>query len=184
MANRLVILSDLWGSKKGLWITSYLGYLQQYFDIVYYDTQQLADLDVDFPTAANVCEAFDNGGLERGVRNLLAREKDAGPSHYLAFCAGGSIAWRAALEGLQAESIYAVSPLCLHREQQAPHSDVTLVFGEYGENRPSRDWALRLGVQMEVIPRFGQECYTDEKIIQKVCKDLLSAALRKQYQNL
>ena len=35
MAERLVVLSDMWGAKKGLWITSYLGYLQQYFDIVF-----------------------------------------------------------------------------------------------------------------------------------------------------
>ena len=46
MARRLVVLSDLWGSKKGLWITSYLGYLQQYYDIVYYDSRQLADMDL------------------------------------------------------------------------------------------------------------------------------------------
>ena len=39
MAERLVILSDLWGAKKGLWITSYLGYLQQYFDIVWQFTE-------------------------------------------------------------------------------------------------------------------------------------------------
>ena len=41
MAEKLIILSDMWGSKKGLWITSYLGYLQQYFDITYYDSQPI-----------------------------------------------------------------------------------------------------------------------------------------------
>ncbi|MEJ2584342.1 MAG: hypothetical protein P8Z38_04670 [Robiginitalea sp.] len=71
MAERLVILSDLWGAKKGLWITSYLGYLQQYFDIVYYDTSQLADLEASLLTAEKISAAFDNGGLERAVRNLM-----------------------------------------------------------------------------------------------------------------
>ena len=51
-------------------------------------------------------------------------------------------------------------------------------------NRPSRDWALKVGAAMEVVPRFGQSMYSDEKIIQKVCKDLLDEALRKQYQQL
>ena len=52
------------------------------------------------------------------------------------------------------------------------------------ENRPSQDWAFILDANMEIVPRFGQEMYSDEKIIQKVCKDLLEEALRKQYQNL
>ncbi len=47
MAERLVVLSDMWGAKKGLWITSYLGYLQQYFDIVFYDSLQLSDIKLD-----------------------------------------------------------------------------------------------------------------------------------------
>lgn len=182
MAERLVILSDLWGAKKGLWITSYLGYLQQYFDIVYYDTSQLADLETSLPTAENLREAFDNGGLKRAVRNLMAKETK--PSHYLTFGAGGTVVWNAAHKGLPVKSLYAVSPVHLHRETELPDCQVTLVYGEYMNNRPSRDWALRVGVPMEVVPRFGQTMYSDEKIIQKVCKDLLDEALRKQYQQL
>jgi len=182
MAERLVILSDLWGAKKGLWITSYLGYLQQYFDIVYYDTSQLADLDTGLTSAEDLCTAFDNGGLERAVRNLMAKEST--PGHYLTFCAGGTVVWNAAKEGLPVESLYAVSPLNMHRETDVPDCQLTLVYGEYMDNRPSKDWALNMGAPMEIIPRFGREMYSDEKIIQKVCKDLLDEALRKQYQGL
>mgnify|MGYP001337749713 CR=1 FL=1 len=182
MAERLVILSDLWGAKKGLWITSYLGYLQQYFDIVYYDTSQLADLDAGLTSAEDLCTAFDNGGLERAVRNLMAKEST--PGHYLTFCAGGTVVWNAAKEGLPVESLYAVSPLNMHRETDVPDCQLTLVYGEYMDNRPSKDWALNMGAPMEIIPRFGREMYSDEKIIQKVCKDLLDEALRKQYQGL
>jgi len=182
MAERLVILSDLWGAKKGLWITSYLGYLQQYFDIVYYDTSQLADLDTGLTSAEDLCTAFDNGGLERAVRNLMAKEST--PGHYLTFCAGGTVVWNAAKEGLPVESLYAVSPLNMHRETDVPDCQLTLVYGEYMDNRPSKDWALSMGAPMEIIPRFGREMYSDEKIIQKVCKDLLDEALRKQYQGL
>lgn len=182
MAERLVILSDLWGAKKGLWITSYLGYLQQYFDIVYYDTSQLADLNTGLPTAENLCDAFDNGGLERAVRNLMAKETT--PSHYLTFCAGGTVVWNAAKKGLPVKSLYAVSPMHMHRESDSLDCEVTLVYGEYMDNRPSKSWALNKGVPMEIIPRFGREMYSDEKIIQKVCKDLLDETLRKQYQRL
>lgn len=181
MAERLVILSDLWGSKKGLWITSYLGYLQQYFDIVYYDTSQLADIDVAKPTAEAMLEAFKEGGLKRAVRHLLAKESE--PAHYLTFCAGGTVVWDAARKGLPVLSLYAISPLHLHRESETPACPVRLLYGEYMENRPSSAWAREVGAPMEIIPRFGHGMYSDEKIIQKVCKDLLDASLRKQYQD-
>ena len=182
MAERLVILSDLWGAKRGLWITSYLGYLQQYFDIVYYDTSQLAYLEVAKPSTEAFREAYKEGGLQRAVRSLLAREKS--PAHYLAFCAGGTVAWNAAKEGLEMLSLYAISPMHLHRETEMPDCPVRLLYGEYMENRPSREWAASVGASMEIQPRFGREMYSDEKIIQKVCRDLLDAALKKQYQGI
>jgi len=46
MAEKLVVISDKWGAKKGLWIASYFGYLQQYYDIVFHDCQQLGNVDV------------------------------------------------------------------------------------------------------------------------------------------
>ena len=182
MAERLIILSDLWGAKKGLWITSYLGYLQQYFDITYYDTSQLAYLENRGSTAEDLCRAFNEGGMERAIANLLAREKS--PAHYLTFCAGGTVVWHAAKKGLPVKSLYAVSPMHMHRESEQPEFQATLLYGEYMANRPSPNWALEVGVPMEIVPKFGREMYSDEKIIQKVCKDLLEESLRKQYERL
>lgn len=180
MANRLVVLSDLWGSKKGLWITSYLGYLQQYFDIVYHDVRELSDMDpMLFEPQDMIHDFFEGGGLDKAVSRLLAKEKVS--SHYLTFCAGGTIAWKAALQGLPVESIYAVSPLNLHRMESRPDCAVTLVYGEYQDNRPSRNWGDQLDVSLEVIPRFGNELYSDEKIIRKVSMDLLEAVLKKKH---
>lgn len=177
MAERLVVLSDMWGAKRGLWITSYLGYLQQYFEIVYYDSQELADIEVPVRTRENVCNAFVQGGYKTAVTQLLSRE--TAPSHYLTFCAGGTIAWRAALMGLPMKSLFAISPLWLHRQDQKPDAKVKLLFGEYQEHRPVPQWAEELGVPMEVVPRFGQTLYSDEKIIRKVCLELLEAVAHK-----
>lgn len=182
MAERLIILSDLWGPRKGLWITSYLGYLQQYFDITYYDTSQLADLETAHPTSQALLADFSDGGLERAVRNLLSKEKK--PGHYLAFCAGGTVVWHALKRGLPARSLYAVSPLHLHRESQGPGCPVKTLYGEYMENKPSRNWADLTETSMEVIPKFGREMYSDEKVIQKICQELLEETLKKQYQGL
>lgn len=172
MAKRLVVLSDLYGSKKGLWITSYLGYLQQYFDIVYYDSRELADMDL--PPVHNVEElhhAFAESGMKRAASQLLSKEKE--PSHYLTFGGGGSIAWQGALMGLPIERLYAISPLCLQKIGERPTCRVTLVYGEYHENRPAPLWFRHMGLDPEVVPKFGQELYSDEKIIQKVCLALL-----------
>lgn len=182
MSERLVILSDLWGPRKGLWITSYLGYLQQYFDITYYDTSQLADLDVRHPTAASLTEAFGEGGMERAVKNLVSKEPQ--PAHYLAFCAGGSVVWNAVKKGLPAKSLYAISPMNLHRESEGTACPVKVLYGEYMDDKPSKNWAAQNEVSLEIFPRFGHDMYSDEKVIQKVCQELLEESLRKQYQKL
>jgi hypothetical protein len=182
MAERLVILSDLWGPRKGLWITSYLGYLQQYFDITYYDTSQLADLDLSHPTAETLTNAFKDEGSKRAVKSLLSKEVQ--PAHYLTFCAGGTVVWNAIKEGLPAKSLYAISPMDLHRETDGPNCPSKLLYGEYMENKPSAKWATHTGTTIEVVPRFGREMYSDEKVIQKVCQELLEESLRKQYQDL
>ncbi len=180
MAERLVVVSDMWGSKKGLWITSYLGYLQQYFNIVFYDSRELAQIDKTKATSEELYEAFINGGMETAVAQLLANEQEA--SHYITFCAGGNIAWHAALRGLPVKSLYAVSPMNLHQITEAPSCPVTLLYGELSEKRPSRAWAIQTNSIMEVVPNFGHEMYSDEKVIKKVCRDLLDLVLKKQYQ--
>jgi hypothetical protein len=185
MAERLVILSDMHGSKRGLWITSYLGYLQQYFDIEFYDSTQLANIDIAVHTDENVYKAFVEGGLDTAVAHLLKIERIE--SHYLAFCAGGTIAWKAGMMGLPMKSLHAVSALGLENFDWKPECPVKLLYGEYGDfkrNLPGNEWAEKVSVPMEVMPKFGGDLYSDEIIIQKVCLSLLESVLRKQYQPL
>ncbi|MEB8330074.1 hypothetical protein OO009_11980 [Flavobacteriaceae bacterium KMM 6897] len=181
MAERLVVLSDMWGAKKGLWITSYLGYLQQHFNIEFYDCQQLANIDLDIDTNKNVHQAFVNGGIDTAVKHLLKKETEA--SHYLAFSTGGTIAWKAGLAGLKMKSLYNVSATRIRNESEKPACKTTLIYGGKDEFRPSDEWAKNLELDLEIIPNFGHDLYSDEKIIQKVCKDLLSRAIKKQLQS-
>ncbi|WP_411030178.1 hypothetical protein [Spongiimicrobium sp. 3-5] len=178
MAERLVVLSDMWGVKKGLWITSYLGYLQQHYDIVFYDCQQLAHIDLAVNSTENLREAFLNGGMDTAVAHLLIKE--TGPSHYLAFCGGGTIVWKAALKGLPIKSLFAISPANLYSEQDKPDCPVKILCGENQEDRPSLEWSKELKVPMEIMPNYGRELYSDEKIITKVCQDLLDRVIQKQ----
>ncbi len=179
MAERLVIVSDMWGAKKGLWITSYLGYLQQYFDITFYDCLQLAGMETLYDSDQEICRKFREGGIETAVRQLLKKEDK--PSYYLTFCMGGTIAWKAALRGLPVKSLYAGSPGMLHLEKKKPNIPISLLYGGRDANAPSSAWAEQIGTKIEVIPNFGCQLYTDEKIIKKVCLDLLESVMTKLY---
>ncbi|MBM1106056.1 hypothetical protein JQC67_07915 [Aurantibacter crassamenti] len=172
MAERLVVLSDMWGVKKGLWITSYLGYLQQYYDIVFYDVQQLAHIDLAVNDKENLHQAFVDGGIDTAVAHLIRKERKA--SHYLAFSTGGTIAWRAGLRGLPMKSLYTVSPTRIREEEAKPECPMNIIFGGNDSFMPKESWAQKVGAELEVIPNFGHELYTDEKIISKVCQDLLT----------
>lgn len=179
MAKRLVILSDMWGIKKGMWITSYLAYLQPYFDIVFYDCRQLANIDVPQNTRENIYNAFIEGGMDLAVRHLLKKETEA--AHYLTFCAGGTIAFDAALKGLPAESIYAVSPIDIGTFTEVPECPVTLVFGDQDSDIPHYLWADALGIKMNRIEKYGHELYSDEKVIAMICQDILENFLNKEH---
>ncbi|MGB5275434.1 MAG: hypothetical protein WBN39_15370 [Flavobacteriaceae bacterium] len=178
-SERLVILSDMWGVKKGLWITSYLGYLQQYYDIAFYDIQQLANIDVEIKSPENLHRAFVDGGIDTAVAHLIKKESE--PSHYLAFSTGGTIAWKANLKGLHMKSLTAISPTRVRFEDLKPCCKTKLIFGENDAFRPDGHWSEKLDLEMEIVPNFGHELYTDEKIIGKVCQHLLSAVLEREH---
>lgn len=177
MAEKLVVLSDMWGAKKGLWIASYFGYLQQYYDIIFYDCQQLGDIDVPISSEENIHKAFVDGGIDAAVSNLL--KKESAPAHYLAFSTGGTIAYKAALKGLPMKSLTAISATRIRLEEQRPEIPLKLIYGECDEFKPSLKWAKQVGVDLNIVTNFGHALYSDEKIISDVCLDLLEQITKK-----
>jgi len=169
--NQKLWLKDL---KKGLWITSYLGYLQQYYNIVFYDIQQLSNIDLTIQSKENLHAAFVESGIDTAVAHLLKKEKT--PSHYLAFSTGGTIAWKAALKGLPMKSLYTASATRIRMENLKPNCPTTLLFGGNDSFKPNDEWAAKVDADIEIAQNFGHECYTDEKIIGKICQDLLEVA--------
>jgi len=163
MAEKLVILSDMWGAKKGLWITSYLG---------------LSNIDVRVQTTDNVHRAFVEGGIDTAVAHLLKKESES--AHYLGFSMGGTIAWKAGLMGLSMKSLYTVSSTRVRAEEAKPVSKTTALFGDQDVYRPKLDWHEKVGVKPELIKGFGHTMYGDEKIIGKVCLDLLKSVTQRQ----
>ncbi|WP_318309601.1 hypothetical protein [Flagellimonas crocea] len=177
MAEKLVVISDKWGAKKGLWIASYFGYLQQYYDIVFYDCQQLGNVDVSISSEENIDRAFKEIGIDRAVSNLI--KKETRPAHYLAFGTGATVAYKAALKGLSAKSVTAISAIGLETEEAVGDVDVKLIYGECDKGKPGLQWANKVAANIEVVPNFGHTLYSDEKIISQVSLELLENITKK-----
>ena len=121
------------------------------------------------------------------IRKLMAQEEFQGVDlaevelphlDYSVEQAPGPSAMLNALRGLPMKSLTAVAPLNLHLQTEKPECKVNLLFGEYHRDKPTAKWASELDVNMEVVPNFGRELYSDDKIIQKVSLNLLQGLLK------
>ncbi len=178
MAERLVVISDTWGAKKGIWANSYLVYLQQYFNLTYLDSQRLAKLDLDTDSEETIHTAFFKGGIDTAVGELVKLQKE--PCHYLAFGIGATIAWKAGLKGLPMKSLYAISPKGIHQFNNAPKIPTRLLFGDLDAELPTNDWFFEMhDIKEEIIESYGHRLYANDAVIKKVSKDLLSLVTHK-----
>ena len=98
---------------------------------------------------------------------------------YLAFSTGGTIAWKAALKGLPMKSLTAISPTRIRLETDKPEIPMNLLYGERDEFRPDDNWTKEMAMDLNVIPNFGHQLYSDEKIISQVCLELLDRVTKK-----
>lgn len=177
MTEKLLVLSDMWGVKKELWITSYFGYLQHYYDIEFYDIKTLGNIDIPVCTDENLHQAFLDGGIDTAVAHL--KSKITEPKHVLAFSMGAAIAWKAALEGMQIHSFTAVSGTRLRLEKNKPKCPIKLIYGEKDEFKPNEQWYNAMDIAPIIVPGFGHNLYSDDKIVKDVCYELLTKAIKK-----
>lgn len=171
MKPRLIILSDLWGFEEAEWVNTYHQLLHPHFELEYYDSRKLVDLDLSDNSKSGVHVQFVNGGIERGVFKLGQIEKES--IWILGFSVGGTIAWKAALKNLKVEKLYAISSTRLRYEKEKPNCDCNLFFGKDDRYSPSPIWAEDLGVNCQYLPAKGHECYEEDKVAMKICKIII-----------
>lgn len=171
MKPKLIILSDLWGLKNGDWMKEYVAILECNFEIVVYDSCLLGEIDATNYYEVKLHEQFVNGGIERAVANLLISEKEK--INILAFSVGGTIAWKAALKGLNVENLFAVSSTRLRYENEIPNSTIKLYFGENDNNKPTDDWFGKISVDFEIIKNREHHFYTEMDFITSICDEIL-----------
>lgn len=168
---RIVIVSDLWGKEKSDWLSYYTSILENHFEIKYYDSCVLGNIDTSDYSEENIHTQFIKGAIERAVENLLKQEKEC--SLILGFSIGGYIAWKACNNGLRAKKVFAISATRLRYETQKPLGIIELIYGEKDAYKPNAIWFEKLGLKPNLLKDEGHELYVKKGIAKNVCKMIL-----------
>lgn len=171
--SQLIILSDISGKQNDEWISIYLELLEAHFEVSYLDSKELAEIDESAESKEEIHAQFVSGGIEKAVSNLL--NVPSKKPTILAFSIGGTIAWKAALKGLQIKKLIAVSSTRLRKEYQKPKIEMELFFGSEDENAPDEDWFDELVITPTVLDRKSHEMYKDESFSEFICEEIISA---------
>jgi hypothetical protein len=171
MKKRLVILSDLWGLKEAEWMDCYLKILSPYFEIEFFDSRKLVDLDLTDNSEGRLHARFVNGGIDRGVYKLGLQEKET--IIVLAFSVGGVIAWKAGLKGLRISTLYAISSTRLRYEKEKPDCKCSLYFGANDRYKPDVEWFRDLELDLNLIDDQEHELYHDEEFAKNLCQKII-----------
>ena len=152
---RFILLSDLRGKDKAEWVTHYMEPLTTHFDIEFYDCCNLGNIDKTLSTEESLHQQFINGGIQLAARKLIEKEK--GTINVLGFSIGGTIAWKAGIEGLKINYLAAISSTRLRFEERVPAATVELYYGEYDSFKPGDDWLSKHGLEKNIYPKEGHE---------------------------
>lgn len=164
MKPKLFILSDLWGFDDASWIENYTELLKSDFQLTLYDSRKLAGIDKTNLGEKKLHSKFVNGGINRAVNKLAQLEKEE--VNILAFSIGGRIAWKAALNGLKINKLYAISSTRLRYEIERPDCHIHLTFGEKDQFIPEQVWFKKLNLAPEIIKDEAHEIYKKDYITQ------------------
>lgn len=172
MKKRLIILSDLWGSKNSDWVSQYSEVLKEYFEIQFYDCRELGEVNIEDSNQESIHQQFLSFGIEKAVTNLLEKEQNA--LSILAFSIGGSIAWEATLKGLKADYICALSSTRLRFESQKPNVNIDLFFAENDPYKPNKDWFLQHKIDYNLYKNKAHEIYKEPEVAKAICRQIIT----------
>lgn len=180
MRRRILVITDLWGMQGAGWLHSYITPLRKQADVIVYDSKQLGEIDEHLNTEGEIHQAFVAGGLDKAVENLLGRETALRTSDsnealdVLGFSIGGTIAWKAALAGLEINHLVALSATRLRKETEHPFARISLLYGDKEDFRPDIEWERKMSVECIAIPSKGHDFYKEQQYAERVIRILLA----------
>ncbi|MEM8523832.1 MAG: alpha/beta hydrolase [Bacteroidota bacterium] len=164
-------LSDLWGHEKADWIKHYVELLRPYFDCQYYDCCELGEVSKSPYEQESLHQQFIDGGIEKAVEKLVELEQEE--VSVLAFSVGGTITWKATLEGLKTKQLWAVSATRLRYETECSDIPIRLFFGEKDKYRPKMNWLEKMKVGYQIFPEHGHNLYLEDSCINVICSYII-----------
>ncbi len=164
---RLLILSDLWGTKNSEWLCYYSSILNQHFDTEFYSCTELAEIDLVNLAQEEIHQRFTNGGIDKAVEKLLKLKTEN--CSILGFSIGGAIAWQAALEGLKVDHLFAISATRLRYQTEKPTAKIQLLFGDLDNYLPEKEWFEEMNIKRNCIVDQNHEMYREKEIAREIC---------------
>ncbi len=171
MKEKLIIISDLWGTEKSEWVINYTQILKAKFEIKFYDSCELGKIDKSVYNQDHLHKQFINGGIKTAVDKLLELEKH--PINILAFSIGGTIAWKFGIKHKKIKTLTCVSSTRLRKETQRPNGRLQLYFGEKDEFKPKNEWFDNMKLEYEILPNKKHLVYSEPKFAVQLSKKII-----------
>lgn len=167
---RIILLSDLWGNDNANWVTYYTKILEEHFDLQFYDSCDLAEIN-HLDEKESKHHQFVNGGIEKAVGNLVQKETDF--VNVLAFSIGGTIAWKTALSGLKIQNLFAISSTRLRYETQKLDGNIELFYGKNDSYKPDHNWFQLMNLAENIYANEEHEFYRKKEIAEGIGEKII-----------
>lgn len=168
---KLIILSDFWGKEKSDWVNYYSKLLEKYFEIKFYDSCGLGNIDKRDYSEKNLHHQFINGGIEKAVKTLIQNEKEL--TNLLGFSVGGSIAWKTALSVPNIKRLFAISSTRVRYEDKKPSGVIELYFGQNDPFNPNNEWFEKLEIKHRHYTNEEHDFYKKKEIAEDICNNII-----------
>lgn len=116
-----------------------------------------------------------SGGADNAVAQLLRLEHVS--DTILGFSVGGYIAWKACLQGLNTQRLFAVSSTRLRDETAKPPIEIELFYGQNDRFSPNKKWFEKMKLQQCCYPFEEHEMYWKPEIAQDICNRIIKNRL-------
>ena len=156
---QLVIISDIMGFPDRQSIFNIVKNINPSIEVTHYDARILAEIDTQIKDKQLIHKAFLDGGLDSAVKSLVRFKNKA--INIIAFSIGGTIAWKAALKGVNVNKLIAVSSTRLRYEKSKPDCHIQLTYGALDPYRPDDTWIKSMGLIPEVKSGKLHDFYLD-----------------------
>ncbi|AXT62145.1 alpha/beta hydrolase [Aquimarina sp. AD10] len=171
MKPKLLLLSDLWGIENAVWIQDYLQRLESDFEIKVYDSCRLGEINTSSTLETKRHQQFIDKGIDNAVQKLLKLEKKK--INILAFSIGGTIAWKAGLQGLDIDHFYSVSSTRLRYEDEIPKAKIKLYFGGDDVYKPNVEWFKKNEIDNKIYKNKAHHLYSEIDFITHLCTEII-----------